>query len=133
MNALIPKKPKEYKDLSPRQQERIQEYIVELVKEATLKQVIAECKSWLETDLKRSCCILYDCFGFREKRLNYFLANHRRVCNRENKLVTRGELTEYLDKRMAEIFPKNGFPQEFIDSIIGEIEFVDVSEIEEVE
>lgn len=123
--------PKEYKDLSPKQQKRIEEYIVEIATEAALKQEAHDCRIILELYMKMVCCMLHDSFGFGEKRLNYFMGNHRRVFNRQNKLVTRGEQLDYFNKRMAEIFPKNGFPQEFIDSIIGEIELVDTSKDKE--
>ena len=119
---------KEYQNMTPKQQERIKEYIVELAKEAALKQEEHDCRIILDLYMKMVCCMLHDSFGFGEKRLNYFLGNHKRVFNRQNKLVTRGEQLAYLDKRMAEIFPKKGFPKEFIDSIIGEIELIDTSE-----
>ena len=57
-----------------------------------------------------------------------FIGNHKRVFARQNKLVTRGEQIGYLNTRMAEIFKKDGFPQQFIDDIVGEVEIVDAPE-----
>lgn len=79
----------------------------------------------LDLYMKMMCCVLHDAFGFGEKRLNRFIANHKRVFARQNKLVTRGEQIGYLDRRMAELFPKDGFPQKFIDDIVGEVELID--------
>lgn len=120
--------PKAYENLPKHQQEAIKNYIVEIATEAAKKQEEHDCRIILDLYMKMVCCMLHDSFGFGEKRLNYFMGNHKRVLNRQNKLVTRGEQLAYFDKRMAEIFPKNGFPKEFIDSIIGEIELVDTSE-----
>jgi hypothetical protein len=71
------------------------------------------------------CCVLHDAFGFGEKRLNYFIGNHKRLFARQNRLVDKGGQLEYLNKRMSEIFKKEGYPQDFIDSIIGKVEIVD--------
>lgn len=65
---------------------------------------------------------LHDAFGFGEKRLTYFLGNHKRLFYRQKRMVQDGTQLEYLDKRMAEIFRKNGFPQEFFDKMLGEVE-----------
>ena len=128
MKARIPK---EYQDLSPRQQERLKQYCIEVATKAAMEQEEHDCRVILDLYMKMVCCMLHDSFGFGEKRLNYFLGNHKRVFSRQNKLVTRGEQLAYFDKRMAEIFPKNGFPQEFIDSIIGEIELIEQTETKE--
>ena len=44
---------------------------------------------------------------------------------KQYKLVAEHKQDEYLDKRMAEIFKKDGFPQDFIDDLIGKVEVVD--------
>ena len=128
MKAKIPKI---YNDLSPKQKKRIEDHIVEMATEAAIRQEEKDCRVILDLYMKMVCCMLHDSFGFGKKRLNYFLGNHKRVFNRQNKLVTRGEQLDYLNGRMDEIFGKDGFPQEFIDSLIGEVELVDTSEGEE--
>ena len=117
-----------YAELTKKQQQVIEDYIVEMATEAAKKQEEHDCRVILDLYMKMVCCMLHDSFGFGEKRLNYFMGNHKRVFARQNKLVTRGEQIAYLDKRMNEIFKKNGFPQRFIDDIIGEVEIVDSTE-----
>ena len=123
--------PKSYKSLSPREQEAIKKYVVEIATEAARKQEEQDCKIILNLYIKMVCCILHDAFGFGEKRLNYFIGNHKRIFTRQSRLVEKGEQLEYLEKRMHEIFKKNGFPQEFIDSLIGDVELVDAPETKE--
>ena len=123
--------PKSYQNLSKKQQEAIKEYIVEIATEAAKKQEEQDCRIILDIYMKMVCCMLHDSFGFGEKRLVRFIGNHKRVFNRQNKLVTRGEQVEYLDKRMGEIFKKDGFPQKFIDDILGEVEIIDAPETKE--
>lgn len=119
-----------YAELTKKQQQVIEDYIVEMATQAARKQEEHDCRVILDLYMKMVCCMLHDSFGFGEKRLNYFMGNHKRVFARQNKLVTRGEQIAYLDKRMNEIFKKNGFPQRFIDDIIGEVEIVDSKEAE---
>ena len=125
------RKPKVWQDLSAKQKQRIEEYILEVATEAAKKQEEHDCRVILDLYMKMVCCMLHDSFGFGEKRLNYFMGNHKRVFARQNKLVDRGEQIAYLNKRMDEIFKKNGFPQRFIDDIIGEVEIVDSKEVDD--
>ena len=123
--------PKAYENLPKQQQEAIKQYIVEVATEAAKKQEEHDCRLILDIYMKMVCCVLHDAFGFGEKRLNYFIGNHKRLLARQNRLVEKGVQLEYLDKRMTEIFKKDGFPQEFIDSVIGEVELVDPPENKE--
>jgi hypothetical protein len=113
--------PKEYQNLSPQQKERLKKYLTDVVTEVTKKQEEHDCRVILELYLKMVCCVLHDAFGFGEDRLTCFIGNHKRLFVTQNKLVDKGEQIEYLNGRMAEIFKKNGFPQDFLDSLIGEI------------
>lgn len=122
MKARIPK---EYQDLSPRQKERLKNYITEVALDAAKQREEQDCRIILDLYMKMVCCVLHDAFGFGEKRLNYFLANHKRLFSRQNKLVEQGGQPAYLNRRMREIFKKEGFPQDFIDSLIGKVEIVD--------
>lgn len=120
--------PKAYQDLPKKQQETIKEYIVEMATQAAKAQEEQDCRVILDIYMKMVCCMLHDSFGFGETRLIRFIGNHKRVFNRQNKLVTRGGQLDYLDKRMSEIFKKDGFPQKFIDDILGEVEIIDAPE-----
>ena len=128
MKAKIPKG---YKSLPPHEQEAIKNYIVEVATEAARKQEEQDCRIILDLYMKMVCCVLHDAFGFGEKRLNYFIGNHKRLLARQNRLVEKGIQLEYLNTRMDEIFKKNGFPQKFIDSVIGEVELIDAPETKE--
>ena len=76
------------------------------------------------------CYMLHDTERFGKKRLTRVLYNHKRMFKGQNRLVTRGEQLDYLNKRMDEIFGKDGFPTEIIDSILGEVELIDAEEVE---
>lgn len=128
MNVKVPK---DYHQMSQSQKKRIENYIVEMATEAARKQEEHDCRVVLDLYMKMMCCVLHDAFGFGEKRLVRFIANHKRVFARQNKLVSRGEQIGYLNKRMAEIFKKDGFPQQFIDDIVGEVEIVDAPKEED--
>lgn len=122
MKARIPR---EYESLNPAQKERLKQYCIDVAAEAALKQEEHDCRVILDLYMKQVCCILHDAFGFGEKRLTYFLANHKRLFDRQNRLVLKGEQAKYLNARMAEIFKKDGFPQDFIDRVIGKVEIID--------
>lgn len=128
MKARIPKA---YRDLTPKAKEQLKDYIVEIATEAALKQEENDCRIILETYIKMVCCVLHDAFGFGEQRLYCFIGNHKRLFAQQNRLVTKGEQLEYLNGRMKEIFKKNGFPQDFLNSLIGEIEIVEPPKKEE--
>ena len=125
MKARIPK---EYDDLNPKQKERLKQYCIEVATKAAQKQEEHDCRIILDLYMKMVCCVLHDAFGFGEKRLTYFIGNHRRLFDRQSRLVSKGQQEEYLNKRMAEIFKKDGFPQAFMDDLIGNLNMVDSAE-----
>ena len=122
MKARIPR---EYQNLTERQKEKIKDFIVETTVTAAREAEERDGRIILDIYMKMVCCVLHDAFGFGEKRLNYFIANHRRLFVKQSKLVSKGEQLDYMNKRMAEIFKKDGFPQEFIDSLLGEVGMVE--------
>lgn len=127
MKARIPKA---YRDLTPKAKQLLQDYVVEIATEAAKKQEENDCRIILDSYMKMVCCVLHDAFGFGEERLTLFIGNHKRLFARQSRLVDKGEQQEYLNKRMSEIFKKNGFPQEFMDSLLGEIVIVDAPQEE---
>lgn len=127
MKARIPKA---YRDLTPKAKQQLQDYVVEIATEAAKKQEENDCRIILDIYMKMVCCVLHDAFGFGEERLTLFIGNHKRLFARQSRLVDKGEQQEYLNKRMSEIFKKNGFPQEFMDSLLGEIVIVDAPQEE---
>ena len=114
--------PKSYSTLPPAQRKHIDEYCKRVAFEAARETTERDARIMLDIYIKMVCLTLHDAFGFGEKRLNMFLGNHRRLFHRQQKLVQNGTQLEYLDKRMAEIFKKDGFPQEFFDDMLGVVE-----------
>lgn len=125
MKARIPKA---YRDLTPKAKQLLQDYVVEIATEAAKKQEEEDCRVILDCYMKMVCCVLHDAFGFGEKRLTMFIGNHRRMFARQSRLVENDEQQEYLDRRMREIFKKDGYPQGFIDDLFKEIELKDAPE-----
>lgn len=96
--------------------------ISDYLKEIWDKQAEKEMRMVLDLYIKMVCLTLHDAFGFGEKRLTMFLGNHKRLFHRQHKKVMDGTQIEYLNRRMAEIFKKDGFPQSFFDKMLGPVE-----------
>ena len=122
MKARIPKS---WDKLPYKQRERLTEYMKEVAFEAAQTQLNNDMKPVVEAYIKMACIVLHDAFGFGEKRLRMFVGNHRRLFAKQYKLVADHKQDEWLNKRMAEIFHKDGFPQEFLDDLVGKVEVVD--------
>lgn len=112
--------PKPWEKLSPRDQEKLKAFTREVALEAAEKQIEIDGRIMLDIYMKMACLVLHDAFGFGERRLTRYIGNHKRLFHRQAKLVSRGEQLQYLDQRMAEIFKKSGFPQKFVDDMLGE-------------
>lgn len=112
--------PKPWEKLSPRDQEKLKAFTREVALEAAEKQIEIDGRIMLDIYMKMACLVLHDAFGFGERRLTRYIGNHKRLFHRQAKLVSRGEQLQYLDRRMAEIFKKGGFPQKFVDDMLGE-------------
>lgn len=128
MKANVPKAPKVWESLPPAQRKIIEDYAIKIAIEAARKQEENDCRVILDLYMKFTCLILHDAFGFGESRLNQFIGNHKRLFAQQTRLVSKGEQIEYLNKRMAEMFPKSGFPQGYIDGLLGEVKLVDKEE-----
>lgn len=113
--------PKPWQSLPASQRKVIEDYARSVAEE----QVEKDGRIMLDLYIKMVCLTLHDAFGFGEKRLNYFLANHSSLFRDQRKKVQNGTQLEYLDKRMSEIFKKNGFPKEFFDKMLGPVESPD--------
>lgn len=112
--------PKPWEKLSPRDQEKLKAFTREVALEAAERQIEIDGRIMLDIYMKMACLVLHDAFGFGERRLTRYIGNHKRLFHRQAKLVSRGEQLQYLDQRMAEIFKKSGFPQKFVDDMLGE-------------
>ena len=115
--------PKAYKQLHYDDQQDLKKFTQDVALEAAEKMLERDARIMLDIYMKMVCVMLHDMpDGWGEKRLRMFLGNHKRVFARQFKLVERGEQLKYLNGRMAEIFKKDGFPQKFIDDLLGEVE-----------
>lgn len=117
------KVPKSYKQLSHTDQQDLKKFTQDVALEAAEAMLERNSRIMLEIYMKMVCVMLHDMpNGYGEKRLRVFLAGHKRVFARQFRLVERGEQLQYLNKRMAEIFKKDGFPQNFVDDLLGEVD-----------
>ena len=114
--------PKAWQDLHTSQRKKIEEYCQRVAREAAIETTQRDARIMLDLYIKMVCVTLHDAFGFGEKRLTMFIGNHRRLFNRQRRMVHDNTQIEYLNQRMAEIFKKNGFPQHFFDEMLGAVE-----------
>lgn len=119
MKARIPK---EYRDLSSRGQDNLRKFAGEIALQAAEEQNQKDCRIMLDIYIKQAYLVLADAFHFTEEELRMFIGNHKRLFARQARLVSKGEQLEYLDRRMSEIFEKDGFPQDFIDELLGPVD-----------
>lgn len=115
MKAIIPKP---WRTLPNGQRKQIEEYARSVAREQSER----DGRIMLDLYIKMVCLTLHDAFGFGEKRLTVFLGNHRRLFNRQRHMVQNNTQLDYLNERMAQIFKKNGFPQQFFDDMLGAVE-----------
>lgn len=114
--------PKEFTQLSAAQRERITEYCRGVALEAARETTERDGRIMLDLYIKMVCLTLHDAFGFGEKRLNYFLANHSSLFRDQRTKVQNNSQVEYLNGRMTEIFKKSGFPKDFFDKMLGPLD-----------
>lgn len=110
--------PKEYASLTAAQRKRIEEYARSVAQECVEK----DGRIMLDLYIKMMCVTMHDAFGWGEKRLTLLLGHHRALFFEQQQKVKNGEQLEYLNRRMNEIFRRNGFPQGFFDKMLGEVE-----------
>ena len=120
MKARIPKA---YHSLPKSQQDGLREYAKEIALTAAEEQFNKDLRIVLDLYTKMFCVIMHDTEGYGERRLNRILWNHKRTFRRQARMVKDGTQIEYLNRRMAEIFKKDGFPQHYFDEMLGEVEY----------
>jgi hypothetical protein len=120
--------PKSWESLHKSQRAQITEHSKKIAIEAANEQLNKDLRLVLDLYIKMVCVVLHDAFGFGERRLVRFLGNHKRLFARQVRMVKDGSQIEYLNGRMAEIFKKDGFPQEFFDNMLGEVAEYEPSE-----
>lgn len=106
--------PKDWDQLKPSQQDKI----VEAFKKCESKDMAVMMRQLLQM----CCCVLHDGNGLTEEDLICFLGSFKQFFRRQSKLVKAGTQLEELDRRMKEIFPSIGFPDEFFASFLADWE-----------
>lgn len=114
--------PRSWQSLPNAQRKSIEEYCQKVAREAALETSAKDARIILDLYIKMVCVTLHDAFGFGEKRLTMFIGNHRRLFKRQCRMVKDNTQIEYLNRRMDEIFKKNGFPKHFFDEMLGAVE-----------
>lgn len=114
--------PKVWDSLSGAQRAKIEEYCRGVALEAARETTERDARIMLDLYIKMACLVLHDAFGFGEKRLSLFLANHGRLFREQSWMVRDGTQVEYLNEKMNKIFKKGGFPQDFFDRMLGPLE-----------
>ena len=110
--------PRQWESLSKGDKKIVCDYCLSVLQEAEDKDM----RIMLELFIKMNCALIHDLFGFGEKRLNLYIGNFQMMFREQARLVSKGKQLESLDKRMKKIFRKKGFPQEFVDGIIGKVD-----------
>lgn len=108
-----------WKTLPLSEKEAIQRAVIESLAEDVEKnmneaveetQVICQ-KIWL----KFACSLLHDNFGFTEDKLMSFLSLWKNAYRWNKRLGSEEEQDEALAAKMAECFPKRGYPEDIIE------------------
>jgi hypothetical protein len=113
--------PKSYLRLPPSEKKIIEDLLRE--------QEEKDCRIILGLYMKMICYTLHKTFGFGEYRLNLLLASHKRLFREQSSLCMEGTQLHWIADEMKKIFRKNGFPQEMMDKMIGEVELVETGEV----
>ena len=104
--------PKEWNQLKKREQERIMDVFA--------RQENRDMAVMLRQYMMMVCCVLHDGHGLGEEDLTCFLGSFRQFFRRQQKLVKDGTQPEELERRMKEIFPTSGFPDDFFASFLAD-------------
>lgn len=118
MKANLPRAPKAWQNLPEYQRKQIEAYALSIARDQNAK----DGRIMLDLYTKMTCCILHDACGMTEEELLCFLGNHKQFFRRQTNMVADNTQLDYLNGRMAEIFPTSGFPQQFFDDMLGPVE-----------
>lgn len=114
--------PKVWESLPASQRQKIEEYCRGVALEAARESTERDGRIMLDLYIKMVCWTLHEVFGFGEKRLTYFLVNHSNLFRDQRSRVQDGTQVDFLNKQMAGIFRKHGFPQRMFDKMLGPVE-----------
>ena len=103
--------------LTPAARKRVEEFALEVANE----QLNKDMRVVLDLYIKMACLTLHKTFGFGEKRLNVFLAQHKALFFEQQRLVNDGTQLEVINERINAVFRRHGFPQYFFDKMLGPV------------
>ena len=119
MKANVSKPPRAWNSLPEHEKDQIRDWAKQIALQAAEDQLNRDIKGVLIRYLKMFCIILHDADGYGERKLCRLIWAHKRMFFMQRKAVVNGTQDEYLDRRMSEIFKKDGFPQAFLDDLLG--------------
>jgi predicted Zn-dependent protease with MMP-like domain len=114
--------PKPYANLPTKEKEEIKKYMTEIAVEIAKERETLYCQQCLGVNIKTSAIALYEGFGMTPSEIIQFIGNFKRIWKYNNRLLDKGITENYLDERITEIFGKNGFPKEFVDDLLSQVE-----------
>ena len=107
--------PKSYLFLPKHEKKAIEKMVQDEV-----NRILNEEEVVLFTQYTKMLCIVlhdYEPDPFGEKRLSRVIGNFRMLHRKFRKVKTASEVNSALDKEMARIFKKGGFPQEYVENL----------------
>ena len=110
--------PRQWESLSKGDKKIITDYCLSVLQEQQDKDM----RIILELFIKMMCTLLHDTRGCGEKRLTIFIGDFQILFREQQKLVSKGKQLEFLNKRMSEVFVRGGFPQSFVDNLLGKVD-----------
>ena len=110
--------PKTVNELTPAERRNVEAFALEVANE----QLNKDMRVVLDLYVKMVCLTLHNTFGFGEKRLDTFLAQHKALFIEQQRLVNAGTQLEVINERIGKIFRRHGFPQYFFDKMLGPVE-----------
>lgn len=114
--------PKPYITLPTKEKEEIKKYMTEIAVEIAKERETAYSRQCLGINMKTSVIALREAFGMSADELIQFIGNYKRIWKYHNRLLEKGITENYLDDRITEIFGENGFPKDFVDNLLSQVE-----------
>jgi hypothetical protein len=114
--------PKPYANLPTKEKEEIKKYMTEIAVEIAKERETLYCQQCLGVNIKTSAIAMYEAFGMTPNEIIQFIGNFKRIWKYNNRLLDKGITENYLDERITEIFGEGGFPKDFVDDLLSQVE-----------
>lgn len=120
--------PKPYANLPTKEKEEIKKYMTEIAVEIAKERETLYCQQCLGVNIKTSAIAMYEAFGMTPNEIIQFIGNFKRIWKYNNRLLDKGITENYLDERITEIFGEGGFPKDFVDDLLSQVELYEGDE-----